>query len=164
MKKCFKCGIEKPLSDYYKHKQMKDGHLNKCIQCTKDDSNKHRSDNIEKVRDYDRKRGQSEERKQKNKDYQEYMKKFEPERWRKMRYEATKKQRAKSRFKYIAKSRVQYAKKTGKLKQLNCEVCGSTKTEAHHPDYSKPLDVIWLCDKCHKEEHKRLKAEARNNI
>ena len=38
MKVCFKCGIEKPLTDYYKHKQMGDGHLNKCKDCTKKDT------------------------------------------------------------------------------------------------------------------------------
>jgi hypothetical protein len=40
-KVCFKCGIEKPLSDYYVHPRMGDGHLGKCKECTKKDSNEH---------------------------------------------------------------------------------------------------------------------------
>jgi len=39
-KTCFKCNTEKPLSDYYKHKQMGDGHLGKCKECTKNYSKK----------------------------------------------------------------------------------------------------------------------------
>lgn len=37
-KNCFKCGANKPLSDFYKHPKAKDGHLNKCKECTCMDS------------------------------------------------------------------------------------------------------------------------------
>jgi hypothetical protein len=39
-KTCFKCGCEKPITDYYKHKKMLDGHLNKCKACVKSDVKK----------------------------------------------------------------------------------------------------------------------------
>lgn len=40
MKKCFKCNVVKPLEDYYKHLKMSDGRLNKCKNCTKEDTRK----------------------------------------------------------------------------------------------------------------------------
>lgn len=43
MKICFKCGIEKELSRFYKHSGMLDGRLGKCIECTKNDVAKRES-------------------------------------------------------------------------------------------------------------------------
>lgn len=44
-----------------------------------------------------------------------------------------------------AQNAVWYALKTGKLVRGKCEVCKSENVQAHHADYSKPLDVRWLC-------------------
>jgi hypothetical protein len=46
--------------------------------------------------------------------------------------------------------------KAGKIKRLPCEKCGNEKSQGHHQDYSKPLEVIWLCDLHHKKAHNRL--------
>ena len=46
-KKCFKCNVVKPLSEYYVHKKMGDGHLNKCKECTKSDVKLKYEENIE---------------------------------------------------------------------------------------------------------------------
>lgn len=43
--------------------------------------------------------------------------------------------------------------RSGHIIRQPCIICGTAKAEAHHPDYSKALEVIWLCMPCHKELH-----------
>ncbi len=45
------------------------------------------------------------------------------------------------------------ALKTGALVKGVCEVCSDVQTQAHHDDYSKPLDVRWLCPPHHHAVH-----------
>ena len=54
---------------------------------------------------------------------------------------------------YAARSAVGNAIRDGKIDRLPCIICGGN-AEAHHPDYSMPLDVVWLCDTHHKQVHK----------
>jgi ribosomal protein S27AE len=45
----------------------------------------------------------------------------------------------------------------GRLVKQPCESCGNVKAQAHHDDYSKPLEVRWLCTPCHAAEHRASK-------
>jgi len=53
----------------------------------------------------------------------------------------------------IARSYAYVYLKRGKLKKQACVVCGSNDSQMHHPDYSDPLNVVWLCKKHHLELH-----------
>lgn len=55
--------------------------------------------------------------------------------------------------KYAAHVAVSNAVRDGKLKKQPCIVCKSGDAHAHHEDYSKPLDVIWLCPEHHQQYH-----------
>lgn len=54
-------------------------------------------------------------------------------------------------------SLVLYAVRSGILtRSEKCEKCGHVcKTQGHHEDYNKPLEVQWLCDQCHGEKHRK---------
>jgi hypothetical protein len=61
----------------------------------------------------------------------------------------------KARWAHVA---LHSALKRGLLQRQPCEVCGDVQTDGHHPDYDKPLAVIWLCRRHHKQAHRKRAA------
>lgn len=95
-----------------------------------------------------------------------YLKHREKELERKKRYhaaEAGKKvltdsvARYRERYPEKQKARwiLQAAIQRGTVKRMPCDVCGNPKSQAHHDDYDKPLEVIWLCALHHNEHHRK---------
>lgn len=58
--------------------------------------------------------------------------------------------------KRAAHKAVEKALRKGELVRQPCECGCSRKPQAHHEDYSKPLDVRWLCDPAHRARHAEL--------
>lgn len=56
-----------------------------------------------------------------------------------------------------ARSYANVYQRRGKLLKEPCRHCGSDKAEKHHPDYSKPLEVVWVCRDCHMALHRAAK-------
>jgi hypothetical protein len=138
MKTCFKCQKNKPVSEFYRHPKMGDGRLGKCKACTKADVTKHRNENIKKIRAYDNRRAKLPHRKELRNRVNEKYFKNNPRRRRAMHA-------------------VNNAVRAGRLVRQPCQVCGSEKwIHAHHENYDKPLDVMWLCPAHHKERHKEI--------
>ncbi len=147
-KACFKCGEVKLLAEFYRHRAMLDGYLNKCKVCTKKDVAKHREENLEKIRDYDVQRAKLPHRKEKAK---RVLKE-----WRENNPDKVKEQRERYPERVRARNIVYNAIRSGKLTKQPCEKCGEAVAEAHHEDYSRPLDVNWLCKKHHVERQAEI--------
>lgn len=108
-----------------------------------------------KAREYGK--NPSEEVKKRKKEYYQKWKNTEAaKRYRKEKLPEIRKKYEKHRK---ASSKVTDAVRSGKLiKPDNCTLCLSKENiEGHHPDYDKPLEVIWLCRKCHRAIHKSMK-------
>jgi ribosomal protein L44E len=71
-------------------------------------------------------------------------------------YQRTYRQRADVAAKNLARRAVRSAIERGVISRQPC-YCGNPKAQAHHEDYSKQLQVMWLCVKCHREHHKKAK-------
>lgn len=59
-----------------------------------------------------------------------------------------------NRHKISARRRISYLLKIGKLTKAPCEECGAVKVHAHHPDYMRKEEILWLCPVHHKDRHR----------
>lgn len=161
MKNCTKCGELKPLEDYYALSGNKDGRFNECKECTKARVRRHRDENLERIREYDRKRGSLEHRKENVK--RTYRKRISTPEGREKECQYAREMSKKYAIRKSARSLTGNAIRDGKLIPQPCERCGSKENiHAHHEDYYKPLEVNWLCRTCHGLRHKEINEERRN--
>lgn len=133
MKVCRTCNTQYPLSDFYKGK---DGWVqSKCRYCCS------RQTAIYK------------------KTHREYYNRLQreatkTEAGKKAKAAAQKRYRVVNRRKSLAHGRVNDAIRRGHLIPWGCMACENQHAVAHHPDYSLPLDVVWLCEVHHIQLHK----------
>ena len=131
-KKCSKCGEIKPLDEFHRRNSSKDRlrcHCKLCQQAANKawrEANKERTCATEKA-------------------------------WREANPDRVKAKHARKKKRWpekvAARNAVIHAVVAGKLIRQSCEICGSSEVHGHHDDYSKPLEVRWLCLKHHTEHH-----------
>lgn len=145
-RRCKACGTIKPLNEFptYRAKGLH-GHRHKCRDCWNAQwtpvvvkhHNRYYHENTNGYRE-----------RQKSRTAQQH--KEQPAQHRHRNREYAKRHPEKN----AAKVAVMMAVRSGKLLRQPCEVCGAKRSHAHHNDYSKPLEVIWLCPQHHGERHR----------
>lgn len=136
VKKCKTCLLEFSIDNFYKHKQMLDGYLNICKKCTCIRIKKERRLNPDKHSARERKRYTGNRKVSIDTNSTNY--------------------RKNNSDKYLAHTALNNAVRDGRIiKPDSCELCSRTNIRicGHHDDYSKKLDVKWLCDRCHRRYH-----------
>ena len=154
MKTCCICKAEKPLDQYYKKAASRDGLMAACKACH---LVRHRRSVAKKPEHY---RATAAAWKKENpmriarcdRDWRAANR----DKLREIRRARAYRDRHNpaTRPKVLARQRVKAAIRRGKLERRPCEKCGATdRVHAHHPDYARPMDVVWLCHACHIIEH-----------
>ena len=130
---CKTCKADLPPTSFYM-RSNRTSRMSECKECWKGKVKQRRLVDP-KVRAYDRARAKTPERIARS-------------------LETTRKWRAANPEAYRAQCAVNNAVRDGRLDRKPCEVCASTSAvHAHHKDYAKPLDVVWLCARCHHRLH-----------
>lgn len=151
MKICTKCRIEKPLEAFHCDRTSDDGRCCQCKKCTQARTRQwylvNRKQSLETTKAWNAKNREK---------HNKYVRKWQAK--NQTRVTASGRAYAKRHpEKRNAKNAVQWAIKKGLLTRPDeCTVCEKQgQVEGHHEDYAKPLQVIWLCRKCHVARHWR---------
>jgi hypothetical protein len=155
-KACSKCGETKLAAEFYLAPSMRSGLNSHCKACRRAATGRYFRENkeacLEKLRLKNRetyKPGQKRSRQS-------------PSRSRQTRTEYQRQYRAQHGERARARKAVMTAIANGTLTPKPCERCGfGLGVHAHHEDYSKPLDVNWLCQTCHGHRHREINDERR---
>ena len=147
-KTCKVCGVTSDAAEFYSSM------TNRCKDCHKKKMKENREENADYYRAYDAARFKNDPKVAE----------------RHKRYQATEQGKGsllKAKLKYISQkpeARAAHvilgnAVRDGRVyKQLICKACGAhpkrRNMHAHHEDYAKPLDVVWLCSTCHATHHR----------
>ncbi len=150
MVNCTYCKVDKPISEFYASSIHKNGVTGGCKLCLREKTILNRAKRLDYYREFDRQRANNPDRVQARKEYQE------TERGQQKLSAAKATYVERNPFIRQAHSAVNNAVRGGKLvKPSECESCNDETTlHGHHCDYNKPLDVMWLCDPCHKQWHR----------
>jgi len=142
-KHCGECDSTKPLEDFHRNRGKKDGRSTQCKECAKTRAKTWYHENADRHLEGHR-----------------AWRRANPGKEKAFRQKAERKDRQKVR----ARVNFHYALRVGWIKKPDaCEKCGSklevsSELHGHHPDYSKPYDVEWLCRQCHQSTHNELVA------
>lgn len=148
MKTCKRCETSLPLDSFHKHSGFKDGRRTICKNCANAESRKYYKENrdshLDSCRDWQKRNPE------KLKQYQD------KHRSKRRSNSVLWRQRYPERIR--AQKKLNYAVFKGEVERCEkCQICGcgDVKTEAHHFDYDKPLEVIWVCTACHGWIHRK---------
>lgn len=142
-KTCGKCHKLLPTSDFYKDARAKDGLYTVCKDCHVQYTNPGARKRVLLTQEEKIAKEKAFRRKYNKRRYESYTKGYLKE------Y----KLRPEEMTKYKARAAARAAIKKGVLQKEPCRVCQEVKVDAHHEDYSKPLEIIWLCRADHKPWH-----------
>ena len=160
MKTCTKCKVEKSTAEFHKHVRRRDGLCPRCKQCTNEDNAQWRNANPEKFNAANK--AYQKANPEKYGRYKSEYQKANPKRYAKY----AERYRTDNPEKVAAHTEVNNAIKSGVLEKprvctLNNSRCNG-RLEAHHSDYRKPLDVLWLCKVHHTAWHRFLEVECKH--